>query len=521
MKRYILILFMLSAVLCSWAALPKALYIKKGDNYVKYNFGVAENLNFLDGGSRLAVTGYDEVVDLNKIDFISFSPIADNMSLTPDAQKQRLVEIGDKFNNKVSIHDDEELVKVIDHFIKYYSEYEFNDEYFNLHYTPALKKFMKSIGEIAHGSVSGIRRGRNSVPDLWQASDFYGVFAASSRYEEWIKVQDADYLEFRFSTYDGQTCKAVLKTSDDYTDWTEVDFIGRVPHTITATLTKGSKTMCTVTLKNEIDNDAKACRMDVTVEAGLYTVKNPLTITNSAIYDNVTVSRNGEQLVKADAKVYGHDLTNYDSWKDAIENSTVDDEYYDPYYGEWIYLENTRNDSIVSRFYAATATVDLMGDLQVKSRVSSVKKIFDELKQDPWYDYDNPYDMGVWDYNKNTFTLEVSDKNIVDRQVMYLNNYCDAAFYYDGKPQPQGFIGFVTDEDIYDWYSSGYWNGDRWVDYDFLYIEKDYIPMPYLYFPDGTSFAIEDFFNEDDFRLLIYDYDEIIASYDRLTGSNY
>ena len=40
-------------------AFPKALYVKKGNEVQKYNFGVAEDLVFSNGGRTLTITGYE------------------------------------------------------------------------------------------------------------------------------------------------------------------------------------------------------------------------------------------------------------------------------------------------------------------------------------------------------------------------------------------------------------------------------------------------------------------------------
>ena len=49
-------------------------------------------------------------------------------------------------------------------------------------------------------------------------------------------------------------------------------------------------------------------------------------------------------------------------------------------------------------------------------------------------------------------------------------------------------------------------------------ISHYYSIAPVLWFPDGTSFAVEDFFDEGSFAKLIDDYNDIIDTYLSITG---
>ena len=76
MKKTLLTLLAAMSVMGA-SALPKAVYVKQGDTYTKYNFGVAGDLQFSNGGKTLTITGYSEVIDLDNID-TSPSPLPFN-----------------------------------------------------------------------------------------------------------------------------------------------------------------------------------------------------------------------------------------------------------------------------------------------------------------------------------------------------------------------------------------------------------------------------------------------------------
>ena len=93
MKKFLLSIAAL-AITASAVAFPKALYVKKGDTFTKYNFGVAGDLQFSDNGRTLTITGYNEAINLDNIDYITFTAPTSSVSLTPDAQKDKLLAIG-------------------------------------------------------------------------------------------------------------------------------------------------------------------------------------------------------------------------------------------------------------------------------------------------------------------------------------------------------------------------------------------------------------------------------------------
>ena len=104
MKKVLLILVALFTVV-SAMAFPKAIYVKKGDEVKKFNFGVAEDLVFSNDGRTLTITGYDEDIKLDEIDYISFSAPVDGTAITPNAQKDKLIQIGEELNSIVNLND--------------------------------------------------------------------------------------------------------------------------------------------------------------------------------------------------------------------------------------------------------------------------------------------------------------------------------------------------------------------------------------------------------------------------------
>ena len=507
MKKFLLTIIACIAVLAA-QAFPKALYVVKGGQLYKYNFGVAADLNFFDNGTKLRVSGYNEVIELDKVDYISFS--APKVStLTPSEQKQKMVDIADKFYRKFNIRDYEEAIFMCDHFVRKYNIYSFDaDRYFNLHsgssYSP-MHKYMTAVGKLAKGNI-GYAPATRAAAELWQASDFYGVFVPDQSSHDWTKASPADYLELRFPAPDGSTYSVKAVPSAQYTDWTEVDFIGRVPRTITVTGSKGDRVLFTTTIENIINDQKKAIETIVKTTVNNLEVRVSNTITDTTITELTTVEVKGETVCTVSANVYGRDFTNYEKWKADFDNMT--DEYYDPVTGYWMDGDDFACDVMAPRVFYGKSEVDLIGELQVKGRVSQLKKLVDVLNEDSYIGTQEE-----WDYNKNECRVWDDDPAVVERQAQYLNTYADVAFYYDHTTALQGYFSWDVDvDDDYSYYSDGYWDyaKDDWVEYGHTRIYVYHEIMPLLTFPDLTTFAVEDFFNETDFNLLVNDYDRLL-----------
>lgn len=527
MKKILLAIIAFMCVMpVAASAFPKALYVKKGNSFSKYNFGVAGDLLFGNNGRTLSVSGYDESIDLSAIDYISFSAPVDETALKPKESKERLLNIGKELNSKIDINDQAEIVKMLDIFARKYAEYEIDiDDLETRSAFPAkVSAMLSGIRGVASGKLAAIRKATRSGAELYELPDYDGIFSANSKTEMWDKVADADYLEFRYPAADGTSQYRIKATkSEVYTDWTEVDFIGRVPESITIEASLEGKVLVTVTITSKIDNKAKAAKISTVANLqNDYQVSNILSIANTAISDEVKVAVKGESIVSARSVIHGTELTNYDQWKTDIDNSTEDDEYYDEELGEYIYVDGNRDEVVAGHFTYATSEVDLMGKLQLKGRISAISKLQEVLSEDS--ELDNSYE--TWDEASNTLIYTYEDKDVIAKQVLHLNNYSDVSLYYDGASQQQGYISYEMDEDDSDkWYdeSTERWDEEKqdWVACEPHWVQYIYYePMPLLTFPDLSKFAIEDFFNETDFASLIDDFNAIIDSYYVISGND-
>ena len=563
-------------------ALPKAFYVKRGETITKYNFGVAENLTFSNNGRTLSVVGYDEQINLDDIDYISFTaPLTS--ALTPAEQKQRLLQIGTKAYNSFNINDQADVLKMhYDFFVgddnfKPAVDFYCPEEYVGVH--GEFKEVLESVKGLFKGNSAAARIFRAKVINLYKIDDYNGIYTPDSKTETWVKTPCSDHLEIHFSGRGGASYVVSMTHSNDYTTWTTSDFNLRFPKVLTVTFSRNSNEIGKVTLNTTL-NDRKSIDMTVEAVTNGYKVLNTLNVVDDAITDNVTITIRGMEFVTANSKVLGKNFVNYEEVYDAISaaNGREDD------YGNVI--QEGDNSRLVAMFRRAQSECNLMGDLQVRGIIANASKVYNKLEEDA-----DPYGTGEIDgafyyawgkvvsRSGGIIHFTETDKDVLGSQINTLNDNTDAGFYYDGNNRLQGYIGwdftetpdeYVSEYREYEGYkTNGYaiindllyevsrevhWTYDKNMGKDVLEVgpwqihgyreddkgnylgsvaldvdEKDvifpdmlvdheYDMTPVLWFPDNTSFMFEDFFDEDSFSNLINDYNEIIDTYLSITG---
>ena len=536
MKKSLLLIAGAAMCATTCLAFPKALYVKKGDTYTKYNFGVAENLQFSEDGKWLNITGYNEGIYLDAIDYITFTAPADNNALTPAEQKEQLVQIGDDFYSRASAIQatNIDLLCMTDEFIREYQSYYLDPQYYDVHGDnttgpmAAMASLIKSVGAVAKGDAAAIRTAQLNGVELYQCSDWFGAFHANKSTREWEKTGDFNGIEISYPAKDqGHDYKATLTTSEEYVDWTEVDFVGRVPKVITVAFTRGETTLATLQINTYLSNGAKTVGMrtllstdEIMLPSSNLYVESYLNIDNDKINDRVRVMFDGIELVNAKATVNGVKLTNYDNWKEDFDNTHSGYDYFDEEKGNYTWIDGNRDSMIVNHFTYATATANILQNrLYLSGKVSYIGKLHEILNEDSYVS--DAYKNGVWDDVKNTLTYTYDDRSVVERQVSHLNNYSDIYFTYENHAQIQGYLTWDVNEDIDSWENTSYWDEEKqeWVERPHTVVNIYYETMPKVTFPDLTSFALEDYFNGTDFGRLVDDYNDIIDTYYRLSGN--
>ena len=555
MKRFLLGLSGLLACGCITAA-PQALFVKKGDTYTKYNFGVAGDLKFTDNGHRLQISGYNDIIDLDDIDCISFNAPTGVGTLTPYAQKQKMIEIGEAVNDLINLKSIGDLLRMEDAFFnRHYSGdktfyppsgYDVPEEYWNVHKEATAA--MRALSPIGKGNPAAVRTLRAKAIDLYKASDYFGVYVADQAREEWVKASDADYLEIQYKGYDGTNYSLRLDCSQESSKWETEDFMGEMPQRMTLTFKVNSIKIADMTVTSRLVKD-ESIDIETVFNASGYKVTSVMAVTDRLITDTLKVYVNGKESITATSRINGVNLVKYDIIKDDIKEAS----HYHDADGNCC---GDDPEALIAHFHRAQSDVDVLGMLQVKARALDFPRLYDMTRYlpDEVYEREGTRVISV-NSDGSVITVSYDEEEEVKQQediLGYLENYADVQFFYDGKPTMQGFLTFDIDE--YDWENTEYWDEDSnyaytikdgrlhyirkvdgiwqynyWSDNPVVIDEADvlfpskikYVEQeiaPRLTFFDMTSYAFEDFFDEGTFNDLINDYEGIIDTYESITG---
>jgi hypothetical protein len=430
--------------------------------------------------------------------------------------------------------------------------------------------------KLAQGDVAAARVLKAKAVDLYRAQDYFGIYKPDYDKEEWVKVSDADYLQFSFRAPKGDDYIVRLDTSKEFSTWETVDFKGELPSKMTVSLMKGNVLLGKAEIKSNLVQD-KSIDLTLDFEANGYVVKNTMAVSNTRLDDRVRVDIDGKEFCDVTTTLWGKNLVNYDSMyadiRDALHHHDADDNCIDG--------DPTK---LIAHFIRANSDADLIGQLQVKGKAYGFSTLYDEISVDEdlyrYFDCGDGYSVGTYmkltDHNEDYSILDVTgtDTDALERKIRFLNNYSDLYFCYDGNPQPQGYLTWEmgeTDDDYVVWdpafTRTGYllrdgflipvhsyleevgwddekrepireWSSWYYHAYNENYESKiivvnekeliipvtlrqtDYEATPLLTFPDLTTFRSEDFFDEGSFTKLIDDYWDILNTYLSITGQD-
>ena len=325
---------------------------------------------------------------------------------------------------------------------------------------------------------------------LLRASAFKGHFTVQDN--KWV-LTPADDLQATFTDRLGNTCVLKLTTSGatkrvhlaketdrdwhSYSSWYDdlrnyyyqyemdentMDVYVDIPEHISLTLTQGSKTLVSTTADFDI-SQIQVEDWDLARDAISATVRAKVN-NYDIIVDRVSYLASEGAHVKLELKKNGNTILLCGA--DAAG-------YIDAHYGQQAEVST-------STLGAANVTLNLMGWLQLKADVTDIHSLRKAL-----------------DNAEDNYRNESEYKRYIDRA----NRLFDAKFYYRGEEESRGTFALEAFLDYYDsYYEREYWGKKLIVTFE----------------QDGSSYAIDSYFNEDDFRSVINACRDLLDDFDNL-----
>lgn len=453
-------------------AFPKALYVKKGDTFTKFNFGVAEDLKFSEDGNYLNITGYNETIDLNTIDYITFTAPVSTTALTPDEQKERLISIADKVNTMAVPEKEADMIGLMGDFFIDGGEEETAGEWIWYHpvceYSwpagfwgennadkKAVSNLMKAVRSAVNLDCNMGAPLMAAALKLYRFADYTGVFTANHAQQQWVKTADADYLELRYLRRENPMFSGYyavrLEASDDYWTFDTSDFKSEVPRKLTLTFWKNTTQIATTTIDFDIAQD-QHIYADIHFMGNVAEAKVNIKITDDVLESKALSYIEGKYLNDSYSKMDCYGLMDYDMMK-ADYNAAKD--YEDPNTGEEIEGDHER---LNRHFLKMAAETDVINELQgygylfdYKNFRSAAEKADEYLEGEEfvypdgyvgyaWPRYNLSYENGILNFADSKEADHTNYSNLLNRKA-------DIQFAYDKTGVTQGFVTWeVQDE---------------------------------------------------------------------------
>ena len=389
------------------------------------------------------------------------------ISMTPDENKARLEEVGQKVIAKFKPEVQENLIKAVNDFQIYANDgnLEVYDKYAPAEFASQLASVVKSTVEGANlGGIMAL-----AAPDshLYEAARIYGIYTYNG--SSWSRTESTDKIEFRFTTEEGKSVVVTAQASEGGTELTIEEETIVIPQQVTAAVTIDGRTEFSANVRTSC-NFGSTVTVDIAIDANGYVVKENVTVNPNSGSCSASFGIDGETIVAMNGTFTGNNLTN-------------PDHIYDNY------------ETIVGN---ATAVVSILNEAQLKGSCSDISAMVHEL-----------------------YNLEWDSSNIESarQEAAIYNKYITAGLTYDNA------TNFVATLEIapYEYessYTTDVWNPDTQQYEQKVITNYYYYTEPLIVFTsDGSRFSLEDYFTEENFGGLIESFENLYKIYAGYVGA--
>lgn len=389
------------------------------------------------------------------------------ISMTPDENKARLEEVGQKVIAKFKPEVQENLIKAVNDFQIYA-----NDGNLEVYDKYDVSEFASQFASVVKSTVEGANLGgimALAAPDshLYEAARIYGIYTYNG--SSWSRTESTDKIEFRFTTEEGKSVVVTAQASEGGTELTIEGETIVIPQQVTAAVTIDGRTEFSANVRTSC-NFGSTVTVDIAIDANGYVVKENVTVNPNSGSCSASFGIDGETIVAMNGTFTGNNLTN-------------PDHIYDNY------------ETIVGN---ATAVVSILNEAQLKGSCSDISAMVQEL-----------------------YNLEWDSSNIESarQEAAIYNKYITAGLTYDNA------TNFVATLEIapYEYessYTTDVWNPDTQQYEQKVITNYYYYTEPLIVFTsDGSRFSLEDYFTEENFGGLIESFENLYKIYAGYVGA--
>lgn len=384
------------------------------------------------------------------------SRISSGTNFTPDEHKARLEQIGLDALSKIKAEDHADFLRTIDHFFEIADygclEVDRNE---NLKSVKGLLGTVKDICK--RNSLAMMPDFATPTNELYSLAQYYGIYTYDEGRNLWVKSASDSSLEFRYRYNDEQVVIKVTSSGEQtkvylYTDeYRETAYEAYVPEHVSAVMTLGDKTLCSLTADIQVDNDVRSATVSSTLDVNGYVFKQTSKANKTKASARLTMDVKGERMITAEADMTVNGLTDRDQI-DAALNDRLE---------------------AADLFEVIDSRLNIMDEVIVKVYCPSVKSFVDE-------------DDALWEkfyaFDENSYIAFGYNEELA---VLY-NKYLKGEMYYtDGDNVIATFSWqpYLVEDDY------GY---------------EEYSVEPVITFvSDSSAYSFESYFNDIDFNDLV------------------
>ena len=384
------------------------------------------------------------------------------ISMTPEENKARLEEVGQKVIAKFKPEVQENLIKAVNDFQIYANEgnLEVYDKYGASEFAAQFATAVKSTVEGANlGGIMAL-----AAPDshLYEAARIYGIYTYNG--SSWSRAESTDKIEFRFTTEEGKSVVVTAQASEGGTELTIEGETIVIPQQVTAIVTIDGGTEFSANVRTSC-NFGSTVTVDIAIDANGYVVKENVTVNPNSGSCSASFGIDGETIVAMNGTFTGNNLTN-------------PDHIYDNY---------------MTIGGSANAQVTIMNEVQVKGSCSNLSSLLSELDV-------------LWD------KYDYSSEACATEEAAIYNKYLSVGMTYVPA------TNMVANLLIAPYFS---FSGNIYNPETGNYTEVDYFfTEPLIVFTsDDSRYSMEAYFNEENFGGLIESFENLYKIYAGYVGA--
>lgn len=410
---------------------------------------------------------------------------------TPVEEKRFIEQTAVQLQQALNPQDQAEFLTFYKDFYEEFSGFIDGNDYDQYPYAYMARGVRDLGSSLQKGDLIGMTRALQEVS--YSFKDIAGVYEPDFENEEWVKVGESNNLEYRFKVKGDNCALTVAPSGGEWSasaeGWMEEDeypydeykvlYTIAVPRNVNVTLTRGSRTLMSGTVKNDYNMGGKTASASVDATLANIRLTAEADLNNSRCIAHAVASVGGLKVLEANGVLNGHDMCDFNRLMMIMGEGEDDDnvpDYDDP---AWI----TSPYNIHSLFSNGSANANIMDRMFVSGTCDDMARLA--------YTFDN---------------FEEEDKNAAQSQLDYINGHIRTQFYLGGAQEPNGTVFFQLQKESYSWgsYNEEYWYGE-----------------PVLKFnSDGSVYKFSEYFNEDNFASTINVFASIVDLYEAFFGLN-